>query len=411
MSPKQINKLDASDKLSGKRALFSVPEDVIYLNGNSLGPLPSNVQHRLNSVISEEWGKDLIGSWNKHGWIDLPLRVGEKIAPILGAASGQVLCCDSVSLNLFKLLASCLQLRPDRTRILSQKDNFPTDLYVAQGLQQLLGPSSCQLDIVAAEQLADALSEEIAVLMLSHVNFRDGAVHDIAALTQMAHERDILVIWDLAHSAGILPLSLDDWNVDFAVGCGYKFLNGGPGAPSFVYVNKKHHDQFTQPLQGWMGHKAPFEFDPSFTPAEGVGQFMTGTPPILSLAALDAALDVFADVDVKQLNEKSMALAEYFLKLAEQQPALRDLQLSSPKEPVQRGGHLSFAHPEAYAICQAWGDVGIIADFRSPDLLRVSFSPLILCFEEIDRSVQALFEVMHHKTFSEAKFHQRRKVT
>ena len=226
MSPKQINKLDASDKLSGKRALFSVPEDVIYLNGNSLGPLPSNVQHRLNAVISEEWGKDLIGSWNKHGWIDLPLRVGEKIAPILGAASGQVLCCDSVSLNLFKLLASCLQLRPDRTGVLSQKDNFPTDLYVAQGLQQLLGPSSCQLDIVAAEQLADALSEEIAVLMLSHVNFRDGAVHDIAALTQMAHERDILVIWDLAHSAGILPLSLDDWNVDFAVGCGYKFLNG-----------------------------------------------------------------------------------------------------------------------------------------------------------------------------------------
>ena len=250
MSPKQINKLDANDKLSGKRELFSLPEGIIYLNGNSLGPLPYNVQRRLDEVITEEWGKDLIGSWNKHAWIDLPLKVGEKIAPILGASSGQVLCCDSVSLNLFKLLASCLQLRPDRTRILSQKDNFPTDLYVVQGLQQLLGPSNCQLDMVAADQLADALSEEIAVLMLSHVNFRDGAVHDIAALTQMAHERDILVIWDLAHSAGILPLRLDDWNVDFAVGCGYKFLNGGPGAPSFVYVNKKHHDQFTQPLQG-----------------------------------------------------------------------------------------------------------------------------------------------------------------
>ncbi|MEE2607330.1 MAG: aminotransferase class V-fold PLP-dependent enzyme, partial [Pseudomonadota bacterium] len=221
MSTKQINTLDANDKLSGKRELFNLPDGVIYLNGNSLGPLPCNVQQRLDAVISGQWGKDLIGSWNKHGWIDLPLRVGEKIAPMLGAASGQVLCCDSISLNLFKLLASCLQLRPERKLVLSQKDNFPTDLYVAQGLQQLLGTSSCRLQMVAAEQLADALSDEVAVLMLSHVNFRDGAVHDIAALTQMAHERDVLVIWDLAHSAGILPLSLDEWNVDFAVGCGY----------------------------------------------------------------------------------------------------------------------------------------------------------------------------------------------
>ena len=210
MSTKQINTLDANDKLSGKRELFNLPDGVIYLNGNSLGPLPCNVQQRLDAVISGQWGKDLIGSWNKHGWIDLPLRVGEKIAPMLGAASGQVLCCDSISLNLFKLLASCLQLRPERKLVLSQKDNFPTDLYVAQGLQQLLGTSSCRLQMVAAEQLADALSDEVAVLMLSHVNFRDGAVHDIAALTQMAHERDVLVIWDLAHSAGILPLSLDE---------------------------------------------------------------------------------------------------------------------------------------------------------------------------------------------------------
>ena len=411
MSTKQINTLDANDKLSGKRELFNLPDGVIYLNGNSLGPLPCNVQQRLDAVISGQWGKDLIGSWNKHGWIDLPLRVGEKIAPMLGAASGQVLCCDSISLNLFKLLASCLQLRPERKLVLSQKDNFPTDLYVAQGLQQLLGTSSCRLQMVAAEQLADALSDEVAVLMLSHVNFRDGAVQDIAALTQIAHERDVLVIWDLAHSAGILPLSLDEWNVDFAVGCGYKFLNGGPGAPSFVYMNSRHHDQFTQPLQGWMGHKTPFEFDPSFTPAEGIGQFMTGTPPILSLAALDAALDVFADVDVKQLREKSMALAEYFLKLVERQPALRDLQLTSPKEATRRGGQLSFAHSEAYAICRAWEDVGVIADFRSPDLLRIGFSPLILCFEEIERSVQMLFEVMHNKAFSEARFHQRLKVT
>ncbi|MBT8145879.1 MAG: kynureninase [Gammaproteobacteria bacterium] len=411
MTPEQISKLDAGDEFADKRHLFSLPEDIIYLNGNSLGPLPIRAAQRLDQVTNQQWGEDLISSWNKHSWIDLPVTAGEKIAPLLGAASGQVICCDSISLNLFKLLAGSLQLRPDRFRVLSQTDNFPTDLYVAQGLQQLLGTSRCQLDMVAPDQLCDALSKEVAVLLLSHVNFRDGYIHDMAEMTRLAHQQGALVIWDLAHSAGVLPLELDEWNVDFAVGCGYKFLNGGPGAPAFIYVNSRHHGKFSQPLLGWMGHKAPFDFDTDFLPAEGVGQFMTGTPPILSLVALDAALDTFADIDLHKLREKSIALTECFLQLVEKQPALADLQLRSPRKVERRGSQLSFAHPEAYGICRAWADAGVIADFRSPDLFRIGFSPLILSFEEIAQAVHALAEVMRNKTYAEAKYQQRLKVT
>jgi len=407
----KASKLDSNDELFAKRELFSLPEGIIYLNGNSLGPLPINVRQRLDSVLNEQWGKDLIGSWNKHEWIDLPEKVGEKIAPIIGATSGQVLCCDSISLNLFKLLASCLQLRPSRKIILSQKDNFPTDLYAAQGLQQLLGFSNCHLEVVNSSELVNAVNDDVAVLMLSHVNFRDGAAHDIEALTKVAHERGVLVIWDLAHSAGILPLSLDEWNVDFAVGCGYKFLNGGPGAPSFIYMNSRHHDQFVQPLQAWMGHKAPFDFDRNFIAAEGVGQFMTGTPPILALAALDEALDVFIGVDIQQLRDKHMLLSEYFLDMVEQHSALKDLELISPINTNKRGAQLSFSHPEAYAICRAWAEAGVIADFRSPNLLRVGFSPLILRFEELEMAVKALVEIMVSELFAETRFQHRLKVT
>ena len=411
MSPEQIGKLDANDELADRRHLFSLPDNIIYLNGNSLGPLPHNVRERLDQLLEQQWGQDLISSWNKHGWIDLPVTVGEKIAPLLGAASGQVICCDSISVNLFKLLAGSLQLRPDRTRVLSQADNFPTDLYVAQGLQQLLGSARCQLEMVAPDQLYDALSEEVAVLMLSHVNFRDGSIHDMAGLSRLAHEQGALVIWDLAHSAGVLPLQLDECNVDFAVGCGYKFLNGGPGAPAFIYVNNMHHDEISQPLWGWMGHKAPFEFDTGFIPAEGVSRFMAGTPPILSLAALDAALNAFADIDLNTLRDKSIALTECFLELVEQQPILADLQLESPGNAEQRGSQLAFSHPEAYAICRAWADTGVIADFRSPNLLRIGFSPLTLSFAELELAVQALVEVVRSETYKETRFQQRLKVT
>ena len=407
-SESQRNQRDALLKL---RASFLIPKEIIYLNGNSLGPLQSKVRERLDEVVSLEWGEDLIMGWNKHNWFDLPMRVGEKIAPIIGAARGQVVSCDSISINLFKLLASALELRPDRTQILTQIDNFPTDLYVAQGMEQLLGKSRCELVLKPAKDIVSAMNAKVAVLMLSHVNFRDGAVHDMATITEKAHQAGILVIWDLAHSAGVLQLELDEWGVDFAVGCGYKFLNGGPGAPSYVYVNRSLHGEFSQPLKGWMGHEKPFEFDPSFLPAEGVRQFISGTPQILSLVALESALDIFCGVEIALLQERTVALAEHFLELISKAPGLKDFQLESPTESLKRGAQLAFSHPEAYAICRAWAEEGVIADFRAPNLLRIGFSPMILSFEEIDLAVEKLVGVIIEERFLNQKFQERLRVT
>ena len=411
MTSELIDTKDLADPLSGLRKSFLMPKDIIYLNGNSLGPLQVNVQQRMKEVVSIEWGEDLISSWNKHNWIDLPIRVGEKIAPIVGAARGQVVCCDSISINLFKLLASALRLRPERPKILSQEDNFPTDLYVAQGLEQLLGKSRCTLELRSAENLIEAMTSEVAVLMLSHVNFRDGKVHDIAALTKRAHKEGILVIWDLAHSAGVLRLDLDGWDVDFAVGCGYKFLNGGPGAPSFIYVNRSLQGQFEQPLQGWMGHESPFEFVPEFSPADGVQHFISGTPQILSLVALDSALDIFRGLEVGSLEQKSAALIECFLELFFEKHDLKDFKLISPRDSARRGAQLSFSHPNAYAICRAWSEEGVIADFRAPNILRMGFSPMILSFEDVELALTKLAELVRQGKFLDKRFEEKQRVT
>ena len=399
------------DSLSSLRESFLLPEGVIYLNGNSLGPLQFRVKQRLKEVIDIEWGEDLITSWNKHDWMDLPEKVGEKIAPIIGASSGQVVCCDSISINLFKLLASAIQLRPNRTKILSQFDNFPTDLYVAEGLERLLGKPRCTLELCASKDLIAAMTGEVSVLMLSHVNFRDGSILDVADLTRRAHENGILVIWDLAHSAGVLSIALDDWDVDFAVGCGYKYLNGGPGAPSFLYVNRRLHGQFIQPLQGWMGHEKPFQFDHEFVPAAETRQFVAGTPQILSLVALDSALEIFQDLNIVSLQEKALALSEYFLELVLKESDLDGFQLVSPTDPSKRGAQLSFSHLSAYAISRAWIEEGVIADFRAPNILRVGFSPMILSIKDIDLAVKKLIVVIQSRSFLEEKFQKKQNVT
>ena len=399
------------DSLSNLRESFLIPKNVIYLNGNSLGPLQFRVKQRLEEVVDLEWGEDLITSWNKHDWMDLPEKVGEKIAPIIGASSGQVVCCDSISINLFKLLASAMQLRPNRTKILSQVDNFPTDLYVAEGLERMLGKSRCTLELCPSEELTAAMTGEVSILLLSHVNFRDGSILDVADLTRRAHENGILVIWDLAHSAGVLSIALDDWDVDFAVGCGYKFLNGGPGAPSFLYVNRRLHGQFIQPLQGWMGHEKPFQFDQEFVPAAGIRQFVAGTPQILSLVALDSALEIFQDLDIVSLQEKASALSGYFLELVLKESDLDEFQLVSPTDPLKRGAQLSFSHPSAYAISRAWIEEGVIADFRAPNILRVGFSPMILSIKDIDLAVKKLIAVMQSGSFLEEKFQEKQNVT
>ena len=402
---------DEGDSLLRLRESFLLPEEVIYLNGNSLGPLQLRVKQRLKEVVDIEWGEDLITSWNKHGWLDLPDRVGEKIAPIIGASSGQVVCCDSISINQFKLLASAMQLRPNRTKILSQVDNFPTDLYVAAGLERMLGKSRCTLELCPSEELTAAMTGEVSILLLSHVNFRDGSILDIADLTRRAHESGILVVWALAHSAGVLSVALDAWDVDFAVGCGYKYLNGGPGAPSFLYVNRRLHGQFIQPLQGWMGHEKPFQFDHEFVPAAETRQFVAGTPQILSLVALDSALEIFQDLNIVSLQEKALALSEYFLELVLKESDLDEFQLVSPTDPSKRGAQLSFSHPSAYAISRAWIEEGVIADFRAPNILRVGFSPMILSIKDIDLAVKKLIAVMQSGSFLEEKFQEKQNVT
>lgn len=427
MTEADIAALDANDPLAHCRARFQLPPGKVYLNGNSLGPLPVEAVQRARDTVEQQWGDDLVSSWNRHHWIDLPVSAGEKIAPLLGAAPGQVICCDSISVNLFKLLGQCLALRPGRRVVLSQQDNFPTDLYVAQGLADLLENERCELRTVAADRLLHALDNTVAVLMLTQVNFRDGSVHDIAALTRAAHDAGALVVWDLAHSAGVLPLTLDEWEVDFAVGCGYKYLNGGPGAPAFIYANRRHvdaTDNFTNNspdtassklpgpfLQGWMGHQAPFDFNPGFVPASGMVSYLTGTPPILSLAVLDAALDQFADVEMTQLHSKSLALSRLFMTLVDARPVLSGLTLLTPDADTRRGGQLAYAHPQAYGVCQALAVNGVVADFRSPDVLRLGFSPLFLRFADIATAVKLLVDIIADETYLAPEFNRRNKVT
>lgn len=411
MLPSTIQQLDANDELADKRNAFNLPADVIYLNGNSLGPLPASVPSRIDALIRQEWGTDLISSWNKHGWIDLPQQTGDKLARLLGAGPGQVVCCDSVSVNLFKVLTAALQLRPDRSVVLTQADNFPTDLYMAQGLQSLLESKRMHLLTVSTEKLRSALNEQIAVLYLTQVNFRSGEQHDIASLTRVANEQGALVIWDLSHSVGVMPLKLDAWQVDFAVGCGYKFLNGGPGAPAFIYANAVHHDQYQQALQGWMGHAAPFAFASEYQPAKGIAQFLTGTPNILSLAALDAALDVFVGIEPDSLHDKACQLSELFLQLVDDEPVLQELKLHSPTDSKQRGAQLAYSHPQAWAISRALNGMGVVVDYREPDLLRFGFSPLVLRFAEVWQGVQSLKKVVAEKLYTRAEYQDRLRVT
>lgn len=407
----EIIALDKGDPLANKRLEFDLPENTIYLDGNSLGALPKSVKSRLAEVVSQEWGNDLIKSWNSHNWIDLPIKVGEKIAPIIGAAQGQVICCDSISVNLFKLLSSALKLNARRTVVLSTKDNFPTDLYMVQGLSDLLGPDLCQLQTVDEQDIQQSLTESVAVLLLTQVNFRTGKLLDMAKLTQLAHDKGILVIWDLAHSAGALAVELDKCEVDFAVGCGYKYLNGGPGAPAFLYVAKRHQNFVKQPLSGWMGHAKPFDFAPSYHAAVSINQFQCGTPSVLAMSALDAALDVWQDVDMLQVKNKSEGLAHVFMQLMQFHGCLDDLILCSPAVAELRGSQLAFSHNEAFAICQALIAKGVIADFRAPNILRFGFTPLYTSFENIWQAVTILVDIVESQLYKEPGFNITLKVT
>lgn len=398
--------LDAGDPLASYRERFTLPAGVIYLDGNSLGALPKRTAEVLARVVAREWGEGLIGSWNSAGWFDMAARVGGKIAPLVGAAPHEVIACDSTSVNLFKLIAAALAMRPGRRVVLSEPGNFPTDLYMIAGLE---AQGLATRRLAERERLADALDKDVALLMLTHVHYKTGALHDMAALTRAAHDAGALVLWDLSHSTGALPVDLRGVGADFAVGCGYKYLCGGPGAPAFAFVAERHHAGLAQPLTGWFGHAAPFEFSDDYAPAPGINRLQCGTPPVLGLAALEVGVDLIAEIGAARLYAKSRALSEFFLECLAEFGA--PLELVSPADSDQRGSQLSFRHLHAYALCQALIARGVIGDFRAPDVLRLGFAPAYLSFADMAEAARHLSEVLRSGDWQRAEFQSRAAVT
>jgi kynureninase len=404
-----VRSMDDRDPLRRFRDRFVLPEGVIYLDGNSLGALPAVTEGRIAAAVATEWGEGLIRSWNTHDWIGAPARVGAKIAKLIGAAPQEVLVADSTSVNLFKLIVAAVRARTGRTVIVSEPGNFPTDLYIAQGASALL--EGVSLRIVAADQIREAIDEEVALVMLTHVHYKTGAKHDMAAITRRAHEKGALALWDLSHSAGAVEVDLNGAGADLAVGCGYKYLNGGPGAPAFLFVAERHQATLQSPLTGWMGHAAPFQFGDDYRPAQGVGRFLCGTPSVLAMLALEAGVDQFAGTDMAAVSAKSRRLCSLFIDLVEARCAGFGLRLVTPRDPAARGSHVSFAHPSAYPIMQALIERGVIGDFRAPDILRCGFTPLYVGFEDVWRAVETLHEVLATETWRAERFQTQARVT
>lgn len=406
MTREEARALDAADPLAFARERFRLPENLVYLDGNSLGALPCATPDRLAEVVQQQWGGDLIASWNRHGWIDWPRTIAAKLAPILGARPSELLIADSTSICLFKALAAAMKARPERRVILTEQGNFPTDLYVGQSVAQLLGG---ELRAVPAGDLHGSLNETVAVLTLTHVDYRSSTRHDMPALNAAARASGALTVWDLSHSAGAVKLDLDGGGCDLAVGCGYKYLNGGPGAPAFLFVAERLQSELHSPIGGWMGHADPFAFESSHRPAGDIGRFLTGTPSILALAALDAGLQTFADVDLRQVEAKAAALSELFI--AEVERRCPELRLASPRDAARRGSHVSFAHPAAYPIMQCLIEHGVVGDVRAPDLLRFGFAPLYNRHEDAWRAASLLGEIVGSREWDQPRFHARQRVT
>ncbi len=421
--------LDAQDPLRQLRDLFTLPEGVIYLDGNSLGALPRSAPARIAHAVTEEWGQGLIRSWNSAGWASLPQRLGDKIATLIGARAGEVVATDSTSVNLYKVLSAAMHIAaqhgPSRKRVVSERSNFPTDLYIAQALCRERGFT---LHLVDDERIEEALDGDVAVLMLTHVNYRTGAMHDMARITAAAHRHGALTVWDLAHSAGAVPVDLHAAQADFAVGCGYKYLNGGPGAPAFVWVHPQHTESFEQPLSGWWGHAAPFEFTPGYRPAKGIARYLCGTPPVISMTALECGLDTVLAAQplggMAAVRAKSLALGDLFIALVEERCAGHGLELITPREHAQRGSQVSFTRSEgAYAIVQALIARGVIGDFRagdasmgtgrtgSQDILRFGITPLYLGYEDVWLAAEHLRLVLQSGEWRRPEFNQKHVVT
>ncbi len=390
------------------KAMFTLPDGMVYLDGNSLGPVPKGAADRVQAMMSDEWGQMLITGWNKAGWMGMPVGLGDRIGRLIGAEPGSVVVGDTLSIKVYQAVASALELNPDRRVVLSDNGNFPSDLYMADGLLRSLG-ADYELRVVEPEQVAEAITDEIAVLMLTEVDYRTGRMHDMKALTDQAHAKGVVTVWDLAHSAGAIPVDLAGCNADFAVGCTYKYLNGGPGAPAFIYVAPRLSDQVRPALSGWLGHEAPFAFDLDYRPGAGIERMRVGTPPVIQMTALSAAMDIWDMAEMDDVRTKSIELTQRFITRVE--ATCPDLELASPRDPVQRGSQISFRFSNGYAAMQALIARGVIGDFRAPDIMRFGFTPLYIDEGDVDRAVEILADIMSNRLWDRPEYKIRQRVT
>ena len=411
IDPASIATLDQHDPLRHKRDAFLLPDGVIYLDGNSLGPMPKAALRELKIAAEQEWGKDLIRSWNTAGWFDLPGTLGDRIARLIGAAPGETVITDTASINIYKAIHAGLKLRPDRSVVVAEGSGFPADIYMIEGVASVRPDMRIRLEGVDGPRIEDLIDDDVAVVLVNHVDYRTGTLRDMSALTGRIHEAGAIAIWDLCHSAGVLKVDLNANGADFAVGCTYKYLNGGPGAPAFVFAAKRHHGKLSQPLTGWWGHASPFAFDRSFRPGDGIRPMLCGTQPILSMRALAGALEVWEDVDLDQVREKSVRLTDLFIALVEEGCGSFGVTLAAPRERTTRGSQVSFRHPHGYEIMQALIDQGVIGDFRSPDFMRFGFAPLYLSYTDVYVAATILHDILANGTWRASRFANRLTVT
>jgi kynureninase len=408
-SDDDIAKLDIDDPLRSFREAFQLRDGLIYVDGNSLGAAPLATKQRLESSVVDEWGDGLITSWLGAEWSTAPQRIGDKIASIIGALPGEVIAADSTSINLFKALTAALSLRPDRSVILSETTNFPTDVYMMQGIEAFSG-GRLKSETVDPDAVINRLNEDVAVLLLTQVHYKSGLVRDMAEVTRRAHAKGVLVVWDLSHSAGAIEVDLNGAEADFAVGCGYKYLNGGPGAPAFLFVAKRHQAA-TAVLSGWFGHASPFTFEEDYRPAEGITRFLCGTPPVLGLTALECGVDLMCRADMREIRKKSLRLGTLFIERMEQRCADFGFKLVSPRDPHLRGSQISYAHPNGYEIVQALKGRDVIGDFRAPDVLRFGLTPLYLRYADVVEAVERLRDICVTRAWDKDEYRERAAVT
>ena len=411
MKLQELQQLDRDDPLRNYRSLFHLPEGVIYLDGNSLGPAPKEVFKKMEKVLHQEWAEDLIRSWNNAGWWELTDRLGSMVAKLIGADDDEVVVCDTTSVNLHKVLHAALSLKPGRNKVIAEADCFPSDLYVLEGVKSLHPDLEILLEGRDGSSIPEMLDEQVAAVLINHVDYRSGIIRDMENLTRQVQEFGGLVVWDLSHSAGIYPVQLNRCRVDFAVGCTYKYLNGGPGAPAYLYAASRHHAACNQPLSGWFGHARPFDFERHFDPDSGIRRFVCGTQPILSLRALQSGLEIYQDVSLQQVREKSMALTDLFIMLLKNECAAWELEIISPEDASQRGSQVAVSHPQGYAVMQALISRGVIGDFRAPNLMRFGFAPLFLSYQDIHDAVKQLKQILESEEWNQEAFLQKSKVT